>query len=71
MFILALKHLILNSCKSGEIIHFRYPKDKYKDIDFISLLEEMESENLISILGFPKTKTCDIQITDYGLLFLE
>ena len=35
MFILALKHLILNSCKSGEIIHFRYPKDKYKDINQI------------------------------------
>lgn len=42
MFILTLKHLILNSCKSGEIIHFRYPKDKYKEIDFITLLKEME-----------------------------
>ena len=71
MFILTLKHLILNSCKSGEIIHFRYPKDKYKEIDFITLLKEMENENLITILGCPKNKTCDIQITGYRVLFIK
>ena len=68
---LKLKRLILNSCKSGNVEYFIYPKDKYPSSNFIELLNDMKNENLRSIKGSPAIGACYIQVTDYGLDFLE
>ena len=66
-----LKQLVLKSCSHGNLEYFIYPRDKYPDINFVNLLKEMEDENLIYIKGVPAVGCCYIQITDYGLDFLE